>query len=70
VPGAVPRTSTMALTHATIPYALEIANKGWRQARQERPEIKGGANVVSGTVTHRAVAEAFGWAYNDINHVI
>ena len=67
MPGAVPRTSTMALTNATIPYVLEIANKGWRQAMKERPEIKGGANVVNGKVTHRAVAEAFGLAYNDID---
>ena len=70
MPGAVPRTSTMALTNATIPYALEIANKGWRQAMKERPEIKGGANVVNGNVTHRAVAEAFDLAYNDIDQII
>jgi alanine dehydrogenase len=60
MPGAVPRTSTLALTNATLPYALEIANKGWRRAVGESAEIALGANVVLGKVTHPAVAEAFG----------
>jgi alanine dehydrogenase len=60
MPGAVPRTSTMALTNATLPYAVEIANKGWKKAMQENPEIKVGANVINGKITYRAVAEAFG----------
>ncbi len=60
MPGAVPRTSTMALTNATLPYALEIANKGWKKAMQESNEIKLGANVIKGKVTYQAVAEAFG----------
>ena len=59
MPGAVPRTSTMALTNATLPYALEIANKGWKKAMQESNEIKLGANVIDGKVTYQAVAEAF-----------
>ncbi len=60
MPGAVPRTSTMALTNATLPYAVEIANKGWKKAMQENNEIKLGANVIDGKVTYQAVAEAFG----------
>ncbi len=60
MPGAVPRTSTMALTNATLPYAVEIANKGWKKAMQENNEIKLGANVIKGKVTYQAVAEAFG----------
>jgi alanine dehydrogenase len=59
MPGAVPRTSTMALTNATLPYAVEIANKGWKKAMQENNEIKLGANVIDGQVTYEAVAEAF-----------
>ncbi len=60
MPGAVPRTSTMALTNATLPYAVKIANKGWKQAMQESDEIKLGANVINGETTYKAVAEAFG----------
>lgn len=60
MPGAVPKTSTLALTNATLPYALEIANKGWRRAMKENPEIARGANVIAGRVTHAGVAEAHG----------
>ncbi len=60
MPGAVPRTSTIALTNATLPYAIEIANKGWKRAMKENPEIKLGANVVEGKVTRQSVADAFG----------
>jgi alanine dehydrogenase len=63
MPGAVPRTSTMALTNATLPYALQIANKGWQMAVQESKEIRLGANIVNGQVTHRAVAAAFDLGY-------
>ncbi len=60
MPGAVPRTSTLALTNATLPYALKIANKGWKKAMQESAEIKAGANVVKGRIAYEAVAQAFG----------
>jgi alanine dehydrogenase len=60
MPGALPKTSTIALTNATLPYALQIANKGWRRAMQENPELKRGANVVRGKVTYKGVADAFG----------
>jgi alanine dehydrogenase len=60
MPGAVAKTSTLALTNATLPYALEIANKGWKQAMRENQEIKKGANIIMGKVVYRGVAEAFG----------
>ena len=58
MPGAVARTSTFALTNATFPYALELANKGYRQAFKENQELTKGLNVFNGHVTHPAVAEA------------
>ena len=70
MPGAVPRTSTLALTNATLPYAVEIANKGWEGAMRKNPEIKQGANVIKGKVTYKAVAEAFGLEYTPIDQVI
>jgi len=60
MPGAVPKTSTMALTNATLPYAVEIAGKGWQAAMRDNSEIKQGANVVNGEITCNGVAEAFG----------
>jgi alanine dehydrogenase len=66
MPGAVARTSTIALTNATLPYALQIANKGWKKAMQESEEIKLGANVIHGAVTYQAVAEAFGLDYTPV----
>jgi alanine dehydrogenase len=70
MPGAVSKTSTLALTNATLPYAVEIANKGWKKAMQENPEIKLGANVVKGKVTYEGVAEAFGLEFTPINTLI
>ena len=66
MPGAVARTSTLALTNATLPYALQIANKGWRQAMRDSAEIRGGANVVDGKITYQGVAEAFDLEYTPI----
>lgn len=70
MPGAVPKTSTLALTNATLPYAVEIANKDWKKAMQENPEIKLGANVVKGKVTYEGVADAFGLEFTPINTLI
>lgn len=70
MPGAVARTSTQALTNATLPYALQIANKGWKQAIQDNAEIKKGANVVQGNVTFKAVSEAWNLEYVDIDTLI
>ena len=70
MPGAVPKTSTLALTNATLPYAVEIANKGWKKAMQQNPEIKYGANVVKGKVTYEGVAEAFGLNFTPIDNLL
>jgi alanine dehydrogenase len=64
MPGGVPRTSTLALTNATFPYALRLANKGWRQALREDAALLKGLNVVEGKVTYQGVAEAFGMDYH------
>ncbi len=70
MPGAVAKTSTLALTNATLPYALQIANKGWQRACLENREIIPGLNVVHGKVTCRAVADAFGMEYTPAGSVI
>jgi alanine dehydrogenase len=70
MPGAVPKTSTIALTNATIPYVLEIANKGWQRAMSENLEIKLGANVVNGKVTCTGVAEALDLEYTPIEELL
>jgi alanine dehydrogenase len=59
MPGAVPFTSTVALTNATLPYALQLAGKGWKTACRENNELKLGLNVVGGKVVYAGVAEAF-----------
>ncbi|MFL5527945.1 MAG: alanine dehydrogenase, partial [Gemmatimonadaceae bacterium] len=63
MPGGVPRTSTLALTNATFPYAMQLANKGWKQALKENAALRKGLNIVDGKVTYPAVAEAFGLPY-------
>lgn len=60
IPGAVPYTSTLALTNATLPYAIRLADKGWREACAADPALAQGLNVVDGKVVFPAVAEAFG----------
>jgi len=70
MPGAVPKTSTLALTNATLPYAVEIADRGWTRALRENPEIRRGANVVRGKITFRGVAEALGLEYTPIEQVL
>lgn len=62
MPGAVPRTSTFALTNATLPYALRVAEVGWRTACLEDRSLAAGVNVVDGVVVHKGVADAFGLA--------
>jgi alanine dehydrogenase len=63
MPGGVPRTSTLALTNATLPYAKQLANKGWKKALKENPALQKGLNIVDGKVTYPAVAEAFALPY-------
>lgn len=63
MPGGVPRTSTLALTNATLPYGLQLANKGWKQALRDNHALLKGLNITNGRVTYEAVAEAFQLPY-------
>jgi alanine dehydrogenase len=69
MPGAVPFTSTIALTNATLPYAVEIADKGYEQAVRTNPELKFGLNILHGKVTYKGVAEAFGFEYTPVEDI-
>ncbi|MFN8960911.1 MAG: alanine dehydrogenase [Betaproteobacteria bacterium] len=60
MPGAVPRTSTYALNNATLPFTLQLADKGWRRALAENAHLKAGLNIAAGKVTHKAVAKSLG----------
>ena len=66
IPGAVPYTSTMALTNATLPYAVRLANMGWREACKKDPGLAEGVNIVDGKITFKAVAEAFDLPYTPL----
>ena len=66
IPGAVPFTSTMALTNATLPYTVALACKGWKQACKDDPALALGLNVVEGKVTYKAVADVFGMRYEEV----
>jgi len=70
MPGGVPRTSTLALTNATFPYALTLANKGWKLACQQDRALALGLNVVKGKVTYPGVAEAFNLDYTPVEKVL
>ena len=70
MPGAVAKTSTLALTNATLPYALQIADKGWKKACQENAEIAVGVNILDGKVTYKAVAEAFDLPYTPLSELL
>ncbi len=66
IPGAVPYTSTLALTNATLPYALQLASKGWRKACADNEELRKGLNVVEGKVVYKEVAEAWGLPFEEL----
>lgn len=70
MPGAVPYTSTLALTNATLPYAIQLADKGWKKACAENGPLSLGLNVVNGKVVYKAVADAFNLAYTPLNEVL
>jgi alanine dehydrogenase len=70
MPGAVPRTSTIALTNVTLPYALQIANKGLLQALLDNPALRLGVNVANGSITYEAVAKAIGESYVTIEEAM
>ena len=67
---SVPFTSTVALTNATLPYALQLANKGWKKACQDNKELKLGLNVVGGKVVYQGVADAFGLPMQAVETVL
>jgi alanine dehydrogenase len=66
MPGCLPRTSTLALTNATFPYLLQLANKGWRQALRDSIPLRHGLNLIAGKISYRAVADAFGLPYSAV----
>jgi len=70
MPGAVGRTSTFALTNATLPYVLKLANQGWKKAAQSDPGLAEGVNIVDGKITNRAVADSFGMEYHPLKEVV
>ena len=70
MPGAVPRTSTFALTNATLPYALKLANFGFKAAVLSDPGLKEGVNTYAGKLTYEAVASAQGREYTPIDHLL
>ncbi|WP_436516775.1 alanine dehydrogenase [Ekhidna sp. To15] len=70
MPGAVPYTSTLALTNATLPYAIQLANKGWKQACNDSNELKLGLNVINGEIVYKGVAEAFDMPYTSVENFL
>ncbi|MFT4760513.1 MAG: alanine dehydrogenase [Paraglaciecola sp.] len=66
MPGAVPYTSTYALTNATLPYAIQLAGKGWKQACKDNEALKKGLNVINGNIVYKGVADAFGMPLKDV----
>ena len=66
IPGAVPCTSTLALTNATLPYVIALAGKGWQKACEEDPALKLGLNIVEGKVVYKAIADVFGLKYDSL----
>jgi alanine dehydrogenase len=70
MPGAVAKTSTLALTNATLPFVVDIANKGWANAIRENPHLKNGLNICQGNVTYQAVAHDLGYKYVDPDRIL
>lgn len=70
MPGGVPNTSTRGLTNVTLPYAIQLANKGWKAAVLDNKELELGLNVAYGTITYRDVADAFGFDWKPVSEVL
>lgn len=70
MPGAVPNTSTRGLTNVTLPYAVQIANNGWKKALNADPELKKGLNIANGKIVYKFVADAFDMEYTPIEEVM
>ncbi len=67
MPGAVPYTSTVALTNATLPYTLQLADQGWKKACAHNAELRLGLNIINGKVVYKGVAEAFNLGYEEVD---
>ncbi len=70
MPGAVPYTSTLALTNATLPYVIQLANKGWQEACRKDAALRMGLNVVNGKIVYKSVADAFGLHYSPVEEIL
>lgn len=70
MPGAVPYTSTLALTNATLPYAVQLANKGWKKACNENEELKKGLNVANGKIVYKGVADAWDLTFDEVEDIL
>ncbi len=70
MPGAVPRTSTFALTNATLPYALDLANKGFEQAIKDDQGLQEGVNTYAGKLTYKAVADSQGLEFTPLSELV
>lgn len=70
MPGAVPYTSTIALTNATLPYVIMLADQGWKKACSNREDLRKGLNIVEGQVVYKGVADAFGLSYTDVKQLV
>ena len=70
MPGAVPYTSTLALTNATLPYAVRLANYGWKKACLDNPDLRLGLNIIEGQVVYKAVADAFDLPFTDVTGLL
>lgn len=70
MPGAVPYTSTVALTNATLPYAIQLANNGWKKACTDNYDLKMGLNIIKGHVVYKGVADAFNLTYQPVENFL
>ncbi len=70
MPGAVPYTSTLALTNATLPYGLKLAGQGWKKACTDNTDLKKGLNVIQGKVVYKAVADAFNLPFTEVKEFL
>jgi len=70
MPGGVPRTSTLALNNATLPFLVKLANKGYQKALGDDKNFLAGLNIYKGEVTYKAVADVFGYEYKDPKELI
>jgi alanine dehydrogenase len=70
MPGAVPFTSTLALTNATLPYVIQLADKGWKKACKDNPELKAGLNIIGGDIVYRKIAECYKRSFTEADNFL